>query len=118
MHLPSVSVTEMDGVSVVTLRGEHDLSSVDAVRAGMAGSGTGVVADLSEVTFIDSSILGVLVECSQDSRPFAVAAPPSSSPEVQRLLELTGLAGRLPVHDSLPEAVAAVAGASPSGDPG
>lgn len=110
MQLPTVSVTEMDGVSVVTLRGEHDLSSADAVRSELGRSESGVVANLAEVTFIDSSILGVLVECSQSGRPFAVAAPPESSPEVQRLLELTGLSSLLPVHRSIPDAVAAVLG--------
>jgi anti-sigma B factor antagonist len=109
MQLPTLSIAPSDGgVVVVTLHGEHDLSSVDSVREALAGGGASVVADLSDATFIDSSILGVIVECSQGERPFAVAAPPSSSPEVQRLLELTGLSGLLPVYDSVPAAITAV----------
>ena len=53
------------GVAVVKLRGEHDLSTAQAVRSALRSaveSGPpAVVVDLSDTTFLDSSILGALI---------------------------------------------------------
>ena len=67
-----------------------------------------VVADLSEITFLDSSGLGVLVQAhrtatERDSRLLVVASPP-----VRKLLRLTGLDTVLETYDELSEAEAAL----------
>lgn len=80
---------------VVSLHGEIDLSSVGAVRAvisdALAHADTSLVIDLSDVTFFDSSGLGLLVTAKDEGAPAGVElvlrAP---SPAVQRILELAG----------------------------
>ena len=64
MSAGQIGVESADGVRVLVLRGEHDLSTAPDVRAHVEdaiAAGGDVVVDLSETGFIDSSILGVLV---------------------------------------------------------
>jgi anti-sigma B factor antagonist len=81
---------------VVRVRGDLDMSHADVLtetltEAGAVG-GT-VVADLSAVTFIDSSALGALVA---SGRTLVAAgqrlAIGDRSPVVERILEITGMA--------------------------
>jgi anti-sigma B factor antagonist len=88
----------------VNLRGEVDLSTRDDVQARLdesIGSSTRVVLDLSEVTFLDSSGLSVLVELhrrlGQNAEAFVVQSP---SPPVRRVLALSGLDQLLTVRDA------------------
>lgn len=92
--------------TVIAPEGELDISRVgdfraallDAAREGAAA----VVVDLSQVSFIDSSGLGALVELHsrlrRSGRRLAVVAPGGSAPAV--LLDLAGLRGRLPISDT------------------
>jgi anti-anti-sigma factor len=52
----------LDGeVSVVAVRGEHDLATADALRRQLEelrAQGSPFVVDLTEATFIDSAVLG------------------------------------------------------------
>src|SRR5262249_25301939 len=79
-----------------------------------------VVVDLSEVEFIDSTALGVLIEARSrfaNRRAFLLAGP---GLETRRALEISGLDRHFAVHDSVAEAlettlspaVAAAVGAS------
>ena len=95
------------------LSGEIDFTSSGAVQSTLLsmilpGGGT-VVADLTQVTFLDSSGLGVLVQAhrtalERDNRLVVVASPP-----VRKLLRLTGLDTVLETYDELPAAEAALA---------
>lgn len=103
-----------NGTSIVVLSGEHDLGTVPLVREALdrgADSGSTIVVDLSAATFIDSSILGALLEArrraSEDGRGFAVASTGEAEP-VRRVLEVTGLAAELPVHETRDAALAAL----------
>jgi anti-anti-sigma factor len=62
----------------------------------------GVVVDLSDVNFIDSSGLGALVELYQrlrrKKRRLAVVAPRGTAAAV--LLNLSGLQNRLPIYEA------------------
>lgn len=89
--------------AVVSPVGEIDLVTVDQVRALVreaAAEAPRVVLDLRQVTFMDSSALRLLVEvqqlAEQDGFAFAVVRGPSS---LERLFEVTGLDGRLDLHD-------------------
>jgi anti-anti-sigma factor len=94
------------------LSGEIDFTSSGPVQSTLLAmilpGGGVVVADLSEITFLDSSGLGVLVQAhrtatERDSRLLVVASPP-----VRKLLRLTGLDTVLETYDELSEAEAAL----------
>ena len=53
------------GLAVLTISGEHDLSTAPNLRRrldSLLDDGTATVVDLSPATFIDSSILGVVLD--------------------------------------------------------
>jgi anti-anti-sigma factor len=89
-------------VSVVAPEGELDVATLDDFRTTLSDAVSRpsdvLVLDLSEVSFIDSSSLGAVVEAGErlrrDRRRLSVVAPPGSAAAV--VLELTGLRGRLP----------------------
>ena len=81
-------------MAVVTLSGEHDIASSHEVRRALAEVRDAplVVVDLHECTFIDSTVLGVLVSASRRSAEVGrrlVAA--NASGIVAKALEITGL---------------------------
>jgi anti-sigma B factor antagonist len=94
------------------LSGEIDFTSSGAVQSTLLSmilpGGGAVVADLSGVTFLDSSGLGVLVQAhrtavERDTTLVVVASPP-----VRKLLRLTGLDTVLDTYDELSAAEAAL----------
>jgi anti-sigma B factor antagonist len=108
---PIAGVDERDGAVVVQLTGELDLYNAPAVRDALlavaARDPDRVVVDLSAVTFIDSTGLGVLIEARTqltNRRAFLLAAP---GLETRRALEISGLDRHFVVHDSLDDALAA-----------
>ena len=69
--------------------------------------------DLSPATFVDSSILGVLLDSRRraSGRPISFAiAQADGAVAVSRVLQVTGLRTELPVHDTLEQALAAAVG--------
>ena len=96
---------------VVRLAGELDLYNAAQVREALTGaasdSASRVVVDLSEVEFMDSTALGVLIEARRwlnNRRAFLLAAP---GLETRRALEISGLDRHFIVHDSVSEALLA-----------
>lgn len=95
------------------LAGEIDFTSAGPLQATLSslilpGGGT-VVADLTGITFIDSSGLGALVQAhrtatERETRLVVVASQP-----VARLLTVTGLDTVLETYDRLEEAEARIA---------
>jgi anti-sigma B factor antagonist len=87
---------DVDGVLV--LSGEIDSYTATELAERLAGEPPVDVLDLAAVTFIDSSGLRVLVEAHQMriERGTRLALRSPSAP-VQRLLEISGLAGHLDV---------------------
>ena len=97
--------------SVITLRGESDAFAAPRVRSDLAtalGREAPLVVDLTQATFIDSTIVGVLLEgragCEKRERPLVLLLPDDAAPEVHRLFEITGLDSLLPVVRSWDEA--------------
>ena len=107
---PVLGIVRADDSVVVRLAGELDLYNADDVRAALAeatADGTKrVVVDLSEVEFIDSTALGVLIEARArlGRTGLRLAAPQL---ETRRALQVSGLDRHLPVHDTVEEALAA-----------
>jgi anti-sigma B factor antagonist len=103
---------EMSGASVLRIRGDLDLSSSAALRACLVDEvyldGPPIVIDLSDVQFVDSTCLGVLIAAARHAKSsrgaLLLAAP---RPRVQRALEIAALDGVLPLHPSVDEAAAA-----------
>jgi anti-sigma B factor antagonist len=98
------------GCVVIAVEGEADMATAvkfnesffSAVRSGIRS----VVADLSGVRFIDTTMLNALVvghrRMTRDRGRFAVVC---SGPRVWRILEITGLGQILAVFDTQQEAL-------------
>ena len=106
----------ISGFSVITLSGESDAFIAPRIRSDLAtalGTDAPLVVDLTQATFIDSTIVGVLLEgladCEKRERPLLLLLPEDAAPEVHRLFEITGLAALLPVVGSWDEATTRVA---------
>jgi anti-anti-sigma factor len=94
---------------VLELGGEHDLSTVPAIEAGFeraAETGTTVVADLSEASFIDSTVIRTLVRFTERDENLLLVVPQHGA--VRRVLELTGVSKLLPVFETRAAALRAV----------
>ena len=103
-----------DNIAVVTLAGEVDLYTApkfqEALLQGIAEGARRVIVDLSAVTFLDSTALGVLIRGAKELGPDGGALHLVSGPgSVRRILEITGLAGVFAIHSTLDEALAAAA---------
>jgi anti-anti-sigma factor len=99
------------GIAVVTLRGEHDLSSKQALTEALsdASDQLNVIVDLSECTFMDSSVIAAVfvARTSLDVRGgrLELVIPPEAS-TVQRLATITRLAKLVPIHETHSAAIA------------
>jgi anti-sigma B factor antagonist len=107
-----ITVDDRDGVAVVALVGEHDLSTASEVGYALGQPRpAGLVVDLSRTTFLDSSILGVLLTAARESEQrqasFAVVIPENPMSAAHRIFDLTGLISALPVGTDLDTAVEA-----------
>ena len=106
---PVVSVKSIDGGRVVRLAGELDLYNAPAVRDALtqacADGPRTVIVDLSEVEFIDSTALGVLIEARTklpNRDGFRLAGP---GLETRRALQISGLDRHFSVHQTVEEAL-------------
>ena len=111
-----LALERKDELAVLTISGEHDLSTAPHLRRridGLLDEGVATVVDLSPATFIDSSILGVILDgrrqASEAKIGFAIARADGSD-AVDRVLEVTGLRAELPVHARREEAEMAASG--------
>ena len=106
---PVAGIARTNGSVVVRLAGELDLYNAHEVREALleccAEEPERLVVDLDEVTFIDSTALGVLIEARTrlaNRRAFLLASP---GLETRRALEISGLDRHFAVHDSVDTAL-------------
>jgi anti-sigma B factor antagonist len=99
-----IELDRSDGVVVVVLSGEHDVYTAPALREkidSVIEESTPFVIDLTLTTFLDSSVLRVLLEARRHAEErglgFAVALSNTDALGVRRILEVTGLIPVLPV---------------------
>jgi anti-anti-sigma factor len=100
-----------DGVALIRFGGELDIAAASGLgeRVHEATTGAeGVVIDLTELTFIDSTGIALLLAAgglgpssNGNGRKIALAAPTA---QVERVIELTGLSSTLPIRPSVDEA--------------
>jgi anti-anti-sigma factor len=97
--LLSIESREEGEALVVSLKGEFDLASAQVVQDELGRarqSYSSVVLDLSRVSFMDSTGLHVVLGAEKEMREAGGSLSlVSGSPQVQRLLELTGAAEHL-----------------------
>ena len=100
-------------VVVVVIEGEHDIYTAPALRERLDEAldrGGGVVVDLTGATFVDSSVLGALLDARrrahEASQGFVVSIGDTVEPGVRRILDITGLVPVLPVVNGRDEAIA------------
>jgi anti-anti-sigma factor len=97
-----LEVSEDSGRAVVRASGEVDLDSSSALRAALARllvAGRHIVLDLSGVTFIDASGIGVLVGARRSAvRSGLTLALRRPSPVVKKVLEVTSVLRFIPVE--------------------
>jgi anti-sigma B factor antagonist len=103
-----------DSTHVVSLRGEIDALTAPKLGSrlfGLAEDGArGVVVDLSQVTFMDSTGIGVLLNALRHlnvRRCKMVLVCPTA--RVMRPFEVTGLVGHLTIFDSREKALGCLA---------
>ncbi|WP_372664809.1 STAS domain-containing protein [Amycolatopsis kentuckyensis] len=112
---PRFATTTDAGVVTVRCAGDLDLATTSRLRevllSPFADGTRGVVADLTETTYCDSTVFSVLVEGYREALarkiPYAIAAARIA---VARPLAILGLDRVLPLHPGVAEARAAVAG--------
>jgi anti-anti-sigma factor len=111
LEKPRVNLRRVSGAVIIELAGEHDLSTQDDVERALMEirSGDACVIDLSPATFIDSSILTVLVQATSRDGACSttiVVAPPGTP--AARLFEITQATSVVKVCPSLDEALDSV----------
>jgi anti-sigma B factor antagonist len=101
------------GYAIVTVGGEIDIATVTRLREGLvelAATGCPLVADLDQVSFIDSAGLSALVGAANHA---AVSGGSlhvvCAQPKIRQLFRLTGLDLRIPLTRTLDEAREALA---------
>ena len=104
------AVERRDGATIVRLAGELDLYNAHEVREALlaccAEEPEQLVVDLAEVRFVDSTMLGVLIEARSrlaDKQAFLLASP---GVETRRALEVSGLDRQFAIHESVEGALA------------
>jgi anti-sigma B factor antagonist len=103
-------------VSVVSLAGELDLSTIPTIEGRLfeqLRSHPGVVVDLTRLSFIDSSGIGLLIKAFRAvdgrGRLYTVVAPGS---QVERVLQLAGIDRALPLFVERTRALDSLNGAA------
>jgi len=88
----TVRTRHQDGVPVISVTGELDLTNAgevrSAVEAVVSDHDQRVVFEVSELTFMDSSGIALLASVTRRAREVELRDP---TPIVRRLIEMTGL---------------------------
>lgn len=115
MSALQITVDEHDDTAVIVLDGEIDIATENDFRDAVTSAleqrpGGCVVLDCAGLAFIDSSGLRVLVQsykAAQEHRcQLRIAAPPE---RVAKILRVTAIDTRIPVHPTVEAALAAPA---------
>lgn len=112
------SSEQVDGVHVIAVRGELDLSTAPALEGPLDGAlsdnSASVLIDLSECEFIDSTGIALIVRAWQqltgEENGSGKLVICSRNDQVRRVLDVSGLDQSIPVHASREEGLAALRG--------
>jgi stage II sporulation protein AA (anti-sigma F factor antagonist) len=107
---PAIASTSRNGIRLVELAGDHDVTTAAGVRAAIRGENAAranVVVSLEQVTFIDSAIVGLLFTSSRalmENGGRLVVHCPDTTP-VSQVLQHVYFGGVVDVVGTLQEAV-------------
>lgn len=119
-ELASVTATEHGAALVLTISGEVDISNIDSIAEviyGLPNTEEGLLIDLSDVTYLDSSAVSLLHDLAMRLRSrtqqMVVVSPPATPP--RRILDLTALYVNATVADALESGIKLL-GSAPGGN--
>jgi anti-anti-sigma factor len=106
-----VDIADRDGLALVTAAGEIDAATAETLSTAVIGALEDgyprVVVDFAQVTFIDSTGLGVLVKAHRTAvgrdAEFGVMHP---TPQTRKLIKVLGLDQLLNIYDNSEQAFA------------
>ena len=106
-------------IAFVTLYGEHDLTTNEQLAKELrtlVRAGEAVIVDLSQVEFIDSSVLNTLITTDRmaHERGSTLTLLLNTAPIVRRLVEISGLTDHLSCVGSREEAIQTARRAQPA----
>jgi anti-anti-sigma factor len=110
------AASEVEGVRVIAVRGELDLSTTPTMEAvleeALTASGP-VIIDLTECEFIDSTGIALIVRAwqrteGQDGGTSSKLVVCSGEDQVGRVLEISGLGQSIPIRASRDACLAAL----------
>jgi anti-sigma B factor antagonist len=122
VKLGEIEVQRTDGLAVVSISGEHDLNTAPDLGSKLArliDAREGIVVDMSPASFVDSSVLGVILDSRRQARSSGQAfevVHDGETDAVGRVLEITGLVTELPVHPTTDAARAAASATAAAAD--
>jgi anti-sigma B factor antagonist len=103
-----------DEVPVARLHGEVDASNVkeigDRLRGLLSNRSVAMVVDLSQTTYLDSAGINLLFALGEEmrGRQQRLGLVVAQDSPIARMIDLTGLNQSVPVHQTLPDALAEV----------
>ena len=107
-----ISATERAGVPVLSVRGEVDVATAPRLRESLAAlsdaSAAVAVVDLSDVSFVDSTALGVLVSGAKRLRGTGGDLRlVVTEPHIAKVFAITGLDEVFDIYRSADQAISA-----------
>ena len=102
--------------AVVTLGGDHDVASRGAIADAFSVASTGrdLLVDLSDCTFVDSTIIKLLLQTmralEENDGRLEIVIDTESHGHVARVAELMGIADVIPTHGTRSEGIRSLAG--------
>jgi anti-anti-sigma factor len=110
MTIPSFGIRVVQGGSATHIRptGELDIATTPALEQAIADatteSGSALVLDLRELTFMDSTGLRTLAQTNARAETDGFSLSIVRGPrQIERVLEISGLGALLPLVDAPPE---------------
>jgi anti-anti-sigma factor len=104
--------------AVVSLRGEHDLATSAALREALEPLFGDVLVDLTDCTFVDSTVIGSLIASAQglqrEGHRLSLVVPPDNA-NVARTLEIVRIGELIRILPSVPGADGAASDGTATG---
>ena len=111
----AAEIDRRGGASVIALRGEADIYSAPELRRlvdeALVMGERAVVVDLTETSFVDSTVLGILTAARKRlAAEGGVISVVCRDRNIRKVFEVTGLDRIIAIHGSVDEALAPLSG--------